>query len=114
MDPVVRKEEAQTLRRPGPPTFPPSRSPLLCSELCPRGSANRKAIPRQPREQTVSFLSPRLGVERIDRLLAFPRWHGDQRDEGQERRHEQRNKHPCEPGTALRKGDKGHQGHAGQ
>src|SRR5207253_11296029 len=73
-----------------------------------------KAIPRQPREQTVSLLPPRLGVERIDRLLAFPRWHGDQRDEGQERRHEQRNKHPCEPGTALRKGDKGHQGHAGQ
>src|SRR5437660_6143251 len=73
-----------------------------------------KAIPRQPREQTVSFLSPRLGVERIDWLPAFAWWHGSQHDEGQERGHQERNEHPRESGTAFRGGDKGHKGHAGQ
>src|SRR5438445_6035854 len=54
MDPVVRKEEAQTLKRPGPPTFPPSRSPLLCSELCPRGSASRPKLSHASQESKPS------------------------------------------------------------
>src|SRR5439155_24716680 len=41
---------SRTLRRPGPPTFPPSRSPLLCSELCPRGSANRPKLSHASQE----------------------------------------------------------------
>src|SRR6266404_8541253 len=106
--PWLGRKKLKNLEKAGAAGLPSIPFPSTMLGIVPARRTNGENLPHARRNrQTVLFSPPRLGVERIDRLPAFPRWHGDQRDEGQERRHEQRNKHPCEPGTALRKGDKG-------
>src|SRR5881392_3198162 len=52
--PWFGRKKLKNLEKAGLPTFPPSRSPLLCSELCPRGSASRPKLSHASQESKPS------------------------------------------------------------
>ena len=95
--PWFGREKLKNLEQAGAADLPPIPFPSTMLGIVPASAyKGPKATPRQPRGQTVLFSPLPISVERIDRLSAFAWWYGDQRNEGEERRHEQRHEHPHE------------------
>src|SRR2546425_12312852 len=95
--PWFGRKKLKNLEKAGAADLPSIPFPSTMLGIVPARRTNGQNLPHARRNaQTILFSPPRLGVEGIDRLAGFSWRHGDQRDEGQERRHEQRNEHPRE------------------